>query len=56
MKQEFGDAHQDMMANPTTTTGVGYHNANAAKNATANDYFRGHAEALVNLASATESN
>ena len=55
MKQEFGNAHRDMMINPTTATGAGYHNANAANNVAANNYCRGHAEALTNLVSATKS-
>ena len=55
MKQGFGDAHQDMILKSTTITGAGYHNANAANDAAANDYCRRHAEALANLTCATKS-
>ena len=60
-KKTFASAHGPLwtqnlvMVNPTTATGAGYHNATAANNATADDYRRGHAKALIKLASATES-
>ena len=55
LKKEFGDTHCNIIHNPTTACDSGYHNANAANNTTTDDYYRGHAEALANLASATES-
>ena len=56
MKQEFGYAHQDMMVNLITPTGVGYHNANAANDVPANNYCLGNTKARTNLAAATKSN
>ena len=44
-----------MTVNPATATRAGYQNAITANNTVAEDYPCSHAEALVNLASATES-
>lgn len=43
-----------MMLNPTSATSAGYHDANAANNAAANNYYHDHAEALTNLTSVTK--
>ena len=56
MKHEFGDAHCNMLINPTTTFGARYHNVNAINDAAAKDYHHDHAKALINLANATKSN